>query len=157
MKKVTIATHEGFDLDLYSWWPESKDVIAPVAGMPLFSFGDVSDSGRLLSLAYWNGPGCLLFTQPPLHEIKDGWSSFQGLTTKSPMVELTAEFAIRYLFVQGYDSILNMRNWTMRNDIFLDLCGCVRGYNDSKDKWDSVRQRSRDWLEDTIRRIDDCL
>ena len=39
MKTATIATHEGFDLDLYAWWPESRGILAPVAGMPLYAFG----------------------------------------------------------------------------------------------------------------------
>ena len=148
MQVATIATHEGFDLDLYSWFPEAKEIIKPVADGLLFTFGRVDENGRLVSVTYWNGPGCLFFSSPLVClPDENGWLNYRGFTTKDSLICVPAEIAIRHLFVQGYQAGLDDYLWTGQHNLSLDLCYFIRRKPVDETKLAASTKAATAWLE----------
>lgn len=148
---------DDFDADLFKVVPHADAILAPVADVPLWTYGNKDSNGELAHPAVWNGYRSMLafFTLHPDRDPRPGDFYYVG---NDPLIRCTFAEAARDCYVHNYALIVNgtivLDTTHITNSLFYPLMADVRGWDRlGEQQRRSIRRRVRRRLEDVVRRF----
>ena len=155
MKVVDSFWSDDFDADLLKVVPRAADILAPVADVPLWTYGKTDANGQLVHPSVWNGYRSMLAFFSSSAE-QDPRPSDHYYVGNDLLIRCTFEQAVRDCWVHSYALIVNGRvildTTHQFYELFSPLMYDVRGWTElGEQQRRSIRRRVRNRLVDAVR------